>query len=1419
MASYQGTAGSLDTIKRFMSALDKTKKKGEEALDEAVNAASFGRFPTMASLIANFRADLRAHGGTTLNDAASQAFLKEYCDIDLTDDDTGAITGKNAGGTTEKTASSVMPDKAMASSVPKGKTTIRGLTVTWPTISSSDPLKKQKETILKRLKSSWIPEAMKLIEESFGLVINKSKGSTATTMTVKFVDWGSSGVLATAGTDALWPNGTSTNLVMNINMGYFKDLVMTDPNGVISTNKNTYLDRTIAHELTHAIMYANILYCDQFPSYIMEGLAELVHGIDDVRGGVAKPPAYYPESTMKDLIIGLALKSKADTISFKSREEQKSAISEDYKSGYMLLRYLAKQGIKPAGLDYSGSSMVLGSTYTGFGTDMAYEINLANTPGAITTVTTLDATGAKGLIITGTNRAMTIKAGRGSDTIVSGKGNETITLHTGGSAENNLFLYNSGNGNDVITDFSSGKDVVAFYGKGKLSGYTTSGNDLVLKSGKNTITLKSMIGKAVDIRNAKGVTSKNIYGSTMKDAKNTFTYAENITTYYGHKNATNTIKLTSPTELKLSDTKKFVSIDAIDASSLSTGVALTGGAAAATLTGGSGADSLTGGSKKTTLVGGAGSDLLTAGKGGAFIHPGAGADVITLAGGKDTVAIGKNDGANTVTGYTAGKDVIMLEGATQAEIEAVGAALVSTTEGDVVLTYGATTLTLKNAVRKKISISGSDGVVNTKKKKGVIVAKTNDFTDSLFETNKALTAVTVKGGFSGTFDARKYGASDTVVRIDGTDAKAGTTLIGNSKNNIITAPKSGGTLRGGTGKDTLYAGDSADVIEIGKSDGADIVKNFDIENDSIVFDDGNAAASERKPINLSGFSTASSGTALSITLKTSKSSAALREILTADSREALTEKIGAGKNVKLTVNGASHYFATDNTGAIFTYETGAYYHGGTGAKDTLVISTASNVDFTADAANYQGVEIFDASASTGDVTFTGGKGVRTFIGGTGKNVFTGGAGAETFVVNGSENTITNYGSGKDVIKFSTMDSSMTLTAAYSAGDVTLTDGTSSVVVKGGAGSSFIVSDKDGTIKANKTIYAAILPTGMSLDKTRKTLTLTADFTGEVHPDFYSNLTTKVDASKVTGRVTVYGTEKNNTILGAKGGGTYTGGAGNDTLTLVKKNGASDTVVYSSGDGKDTVKNFEAGIDLVELAGIGKDGFAAGSSGSSAKLMVGDGVLTLANLADAKSKVSVKTEDGVMTTVFGRQDKANTFLCSSDVDRYYGSATKTDTVRLGKSSGVQTVTLTSDKFKNIDVFDASKLDDGKKAAAGRVNMVIGDFSQNVTVKGGDGRDTFTREGGTGAVTYWFGKDSGADTIIGSKSIDSIYLDGVKNISDAYIALDGSNLSIAVGSSSLTVKSWTTGGLSGLTLANGTSYYLKNDGGTLRATRRY
>lgn len=175
-----------------------------------------------------------------------------------------------------------------------------------------------KQVIVKGLNSEWMESSLQLIKDTYGISFTDD---TASVRDIKLnFTTGTGSALASVSYTA--PGGVTDELNLNISMDYYADLVKTDPSGwapPTSSAAGSYLDRTLAHEFTHAVMASNIRNMDSLPLYIIEGAAEYTHGIDDER-----------VSALSSLAAG--------TIDSDSGEDP-------YAAGYAFLHYLnAKSG-------------------------------------------------------------------------------------------------------------------------------------------------------------------------------------------------------------------------------------------------------------------------------------------------------------------------------------------------------------------------------------------------------------------------------------------------------------------------------------------------------------------------------------------------------------------------------------------------------------------------------------------------------------------------------------------------------------------------------------------------------------------------------------------------------------------------------------------------------------------------------------------------------------------------------------------------------------------------------------------------------------------------------------------------------------------------------------------------------------------
>lgn len=313
------TYSPQDVIKKFMSALDQTTARGAAAVDDAIKACS--TFNGTTDLINQLVSDAQ-------RSKDARTFLADKCGIDLYNDDTGAITGWDAGGNVIKTATSIVDERTAEENFIGNSFVVEGLTVKLNADFNSLPAAQQK--IVRGLKSWWVAEPLRLIEESYGEIYSfKNRSATVRELDVEFLSRPNNSNLALIKNSSL--NGRTVKLTLQINMAYYDQI--TDVDGRSARRGTSYLDRVLAHEFTHAVMAANILNFGDLPAYVKEGTAELTHGIDDER------QIDLVKMVEQPTVLRGALSAATSTaeVSFSGLN------APSYAAGYIFFRYLAKQ--------------------------------------------------------------------------------------------------------------------------------------------------------------------------------------------------------------------------------------------------------------------------------------------------------------------------------------------------------------------------------------------------------------------------------------------------------------------------------------------------------------------------------------------------------------------------------------------------------------------------------------------------------------------------------------------------------------------------------------------------------------------------------------------------------------------------------------------------------------------------------------------------------------------------------------------------------------------------------------------------------------------------------------------------------------------------------------------------------------------
>ncbi len=615
-------ASAQSVIKNLMSSLDKTTLKATAALDEAVSKVS--NFASQNEVVNTLVKDCRAYNGDYVK------FLKDMCGIVLDNADTGAITGSDAGGGATKTAESIVPETGNWQYPSATSFTVQGLTVNVPARSS---LNNSQQFIIGALYSWWIGGALTLIQNSLGFSFNEIDTSVKS-IDVNFYN-ASDGKMAIVD----YQRGQKTNaLTLRINMNYYSTIDQNNPNGVGNDNALGYLDRTIAHEMVHAVMAANVDYFNDLPTSFKEGIAEIVHGIDDKRYDNIKNLASNAAS-LKNALGGSGVNA--------------------YTAGYILLRYLAKQAAEnrdpnknitvDTGTQNSTNTSTTTSTYaatfsadgktltvTGKFTKNIWLGGIDAFTGAAneyanSNTVSIDGAQNSGNIIYGGNAKNNfIQAGSGKSSLWGGAGGND-TLSGGSSAD--MFWFGNGCGNDVAANFTDGQnsnsDIVNFY-DGALKTATRAGNNLNFTMADGS-TLRLSAGDNVDTAVKYSTNAKNIYAAKIgnSDSANSFSYDKNVNYYLGA--GADTLNVNSgDNEIWLAE-GTFNNIAVVDASNSAGNNLMAGDQANNKIVGGQGNSSLWGGSGgNDTLIGGAGADVF-------WYGVNEGNDIIQNAGDNDAV--------------------------------------------------------------------------------------------------------------------------------------------------------------------------------------------------------------------------------------------------------------------------------------------------------------------------------------------------------------------------------------------------------------------------------------------------------------------------------------------------------------------------------------------------------------------------------------------------------------------------------------------------------------------------------------------------------------------------------------------------------------------------------------------------------------
>ena len=344
--------------------------------------------------------------------------------------------------------------------------------------------------MLRGLENYWLDGAFKLAYDSFGLDFNGKMLNIMFGINVPY----DADTTPTEYTDleAVFP---VDSINMYLDSVYRSSLDPSDTNGKAysaSGNIRMYVDRLIAHEMIHAVMFAAGLFKDNMPEFFTEGVAELNQGVDDYNG------------TRTTRLLALADDSErlTNALAF----EAGTGTADAYPAGHMFLRYLLHQslptqvaigtGTTPELFAYTGGEEILSGAATGS------QVNLASNIGFTATTASGD-----DLIVSTTTGNLIVRDARGkllnfaneSGTVVSrsymadaagtvdGRGLSGYEFIAGANNVNNALIAGDGGaqlwggvyGNDELFGGNGADVFVAGVACGNDTIYNAASNDII----------------------------------------------------------------------------------------------------------------------------------------------------------------------------------------------------------------------------------------------------------------------------------------------------------------------------------------------------------------------------------------------------------------------------------------------------------------------------------------------------------------------------------------------------------------------------------------------------------------------------------------------------------------------------------------------------------------------------------------------------------------------------------------------------------------------------------------------------------------------------------------------------------------------------------------------------------------------------
>jgi Ca2+-binding RTX toxin-like protein len=825
-------------------------------------------------------------------------------------------------------------------------------------------------------------------------------------------------------------------------------------------------------------------------------------------------------------------------------------------------------------------------------------------------------TGTANISATGNGLDNILIGNSGANILIGGDGNDTLN---GGSGADSM---TGGVGNDTYTVDNAGDLVI------ELS--TDTGTDLVNASvtfsaaGTNQSGIENITLTGTANINATGNALNNVLtGNTGNNALNGGAGADTMTG--GAGNDTYTVDNLSDVVVELSSN---AGTDLVNASvTFSAADSNQSGIENITLTGTANINA-TGNGLNNILIGNSGANILIGGDGNDTLNGGAGADTMTGGVGNDTYTVDNAGDVVVELSTDAGTDLVnasvtfSASGTNRTGIENItltGTANINATgnglDNILIGNSGANVLIGGDGNDTLNGGTGNDSMTGGVGNDTFYVDSTADVViDRVTDLGTDLVYSTVTFSAAGTNqDGIENITLTGTANINATGNALDNTLVGNSGNNVLDGGLGADRMTGGAGNDTYYVDNVSDlVIEISSDVGTDLVfssltfsaagvnqsgiENITLTGTSAIDAMGNALANALTGNSANNILSGGDGNDILIgglgsdTL-TGGSGADIFAFSPYDPSVAQFDvvtdfSIADGDRISLGSVGPATFETTANW-LIRTDASGNTILNGFLASNTqrMILPNVAISDLTASSF------IFDTSLTPR--VLTGGNGNNTLFGGLGEDILTGGNLNNILVGDAGNDTLV----GKNLV------------------DV-LDGGTGADSMTGGLGNDWYYVDNVGDVvneadpsqgidRVYSTISFSLTGTAAGIDD--------AFLTGTVDVDLVGNgLANRLTGN--SGNNVLDGGAGNDVLDGGLGNDTLIGGAGNDTLT---GGGGQDVFVFSGTFNQDTIQDFSAANDRLDLRSLGIDSAAelapyASNSGSNLVLNFGGGNVVVMN---------------------------------------------------------------------------------------------------------------------------------------------------------------------------------------------------------------